>query len=86
MSREEIIKALRICFLNVGMKPVMRSPVRLEVYSTYDQYVGELYFISDGIDGLIFTSNSDYGDLFEGITNGFRVGWKVAKNVLSTEA
>lgn len=86
MSRETVIKALRICFLNVGMKPIMRSPVRLEVYSDHNQHVGELFFISDGIDGLIFTSNSEYGDLFEGITNGLRVGWKVAKGELPIEA
>ena len=86
MSREEIIRALRICLLNAGLKHVMRSPVRLEVYGYRNTYIGEVFFVSDGIDGMIFTANGEYGDLFEGITNGLRVGWKVAKGVLPIEA
>lgn len=45
--------------------------------------VGEIYFINDIIDGMVFTSCSEYADLFNGICEGLRIGWKAAKGELS---
>lgn len=85
MSTDELILILKTCFLNVGLNPVVRSPVRLEVLVN-DHRVGEVYLVDDTVDGIVFTSCSDYEDLFNGICEGFRTGWKVAKGGFSIEA
>lgn len=85
MSTDEFILILKECFLNVGLNPVVRSPIRLEVLVN-NHRVGEVYLINDSIDGIVFTSCSEYVDLFNGICEGVRTGWKAAKGELPIEA
>lgn len=86
MLTDELVFILKTCFLSVGLNPVVRSPIRLEVLAYGDHRVGEVFFINESIDGMVFTSCTEYADLFEGITIGVRVGWKVAKGELPIEA
>lgn len=86
MSREEIITVLNMLFNTVGLTPVKRSPVRLEVFDDHKHRVGELFFIQDSLDGLVYIAHDEYGDLFEGLTNGLRIGWMVGSGVLPIEA
>lgn len=83
MPTDEFILILKTCFLSVGLNPVVRSPIRVEVLADGDHRVGEVYLINDTIDGIVFTSDSEYGDLFEGVITGLRAGWKAAKGELS---
>ena len=86
MSREEIISVLNMLFNIVGLTAVKLSPVRLEVFDNHKHRVGELFFIEDSLDGLVYIAHDEYGDLFEGLTNGLRIGWKVGSGELSIEA
>lgn len=86
MPTEELILILKMCFSTVGLNPVVRSPIRLEVLGYGDRSVGEVYLINDTIDGLVFISDSEYRDLFEGVITGLRAGWKAAKGELPIEA
>ena len=85
MSTDEFILILKICFLNVGLNPVVRSPIRVEVLID-DHRVGEVYIINDTVDGIVYTSCDEYADLFKGICEGVRTGWKAAKGELPIEA
>mgnify|MGYP003082767121 CR=1 FL=1 len=77
MNSELFIDILVKCFEFVGLTPVKRSPIRLEVLDAYgNTRVGEVYFINDTLNGLISIPCSEYGDLFEGLTNGMRIGFK----------
>ena len=76
MPTDEFLLILKKCFLNVGLNPVERSPIRIEVFAQGDHRVGEVYFINDTIDGIVYTSCTEYGDLFEGICEGVRTGFK----------
>lgn len=76
MPTDEFILILKKCFLNVGLNPVERSPIRLEVLTNDDRSVGEVYSINNTIDGIVFTSCTEYGDLFEGVCEGVRTGFK----------
>ena len=76
MPTDEFLLILKTCFLNVGLNPVERSPIRLEVFVQGDHLVGEVFFINNNIDGLMYTSCTEYGDLFEGICEGVRIGFK----------
>ena len=76
MPTDEFLLILKTCFLNVGLNPVERSPIRLEVLVNDDHLVGEVFFINNNIDGLVYTSCTEYGDLFEGICEGVRTGFK----------
>lgn len=86
MPTKEFILILKMCFSTVGLNPVVRSPIRLEVLEARGRRVGEVYLINDTIDGLVFISDNEYGDLFEGVITGLRAGWKVAKGELPIEA
>jgi hypothetical protein len=85
MSTDEFILILKTCFLNVGLNPVVRSPIRVEVLAK-GRSVGEVFTINDTVDGFVYTSCDEYADLFEGICEGVRTGWKAAKGELSIEA
>jgi len=77
MNSELFIDILVKCFEFVGLTPVKRSPIRLEVLDAYGNVrVGEVFFINDTLNGLVFIPCSEYGDLFEGLTNGMRIGFK----------
>lgn len=76
MPTDEFLLILKTCFLNVGLNPVERSPIRLEVFVQGDRLVGEVFFIDNNIDGMMYTSCNEYGDLFEGICEGVRTGFK----------
>lgn len=86
MSTDEFILILKTCFLNVGLNPVVRSPIRIEVLADDNHRVGEVVIINDSIDGVIYTSCSECGGVFKGICEGFRIGWKAAKGELPIEA
>lgn len=86
MSTDEFILILKICFLNVGLNPVVRSPTRLEILADGDRRVGEVFNVNNTVDGVVYTSCTEYGDLFEGICEGARTGWKVIKGELPIEA
>ena len=85
MSTEEFILVLKTCLLNDGLTTVVRSHIRLVVLLK-DYRVVEVYLINDSIDGVVFTSCSEYEDLFRGICEGFRIDWKEAKDELPVEA
>ena len=77
MDSEVFIDTLVKCFEFVGLTAVKRSPIRVEVIDSYgDMRIGEVYFINDTLDGMISVPCSEYGDLFEGLTNGMRFGFK----------
>ena len=76
MPTDEFILILKKCFLNVGLNPVERSPIRLEVLVNDDHRVGEVFFINNTIDGMVYISSDGYEDLFEGICEGVRTGFK----------
>lgn len=77
MNSEVFIDILAKCFEFVGLTPVKRSPIRLEVLDSYgNMRIGEVFFINDTLDGMVSTPCSEYGDLFEGLTNGMRIGFK----------
>lgn len=77
MNSELFIDILVKCFEFVGLTPVKRSPIRLEVLDAYENVrVGEVYFIDDTLNGLVCIPCSEYEDLFEGLTNGMQIGFK----------
>ena len=77
MPTNEFLLIIKKCFLNVGLNPVERSPIRLEVFVNDSRSIGEVFFsINNTIDGMVFTSCTEYGDLFEGICEGVRTGFK----------
>lgn len=77
MASEVFIDTLVKCFEFVGLTPVKRSPIRLEVLdSCGNTRVGEVYFINDTLNGLVYIPCSEYEDLFYWLTNGMRIGFK----------
>lgn len=76
MPTDEFLLILKKCFLNVGLNPVERSPIRLEVLVNGDHRVGEVFFINNNIDGMVYISSDGYEDLFKGICEGVRTGFK----------
>lgn len=77
MSSDLFIDILVKCFERVGLICVKRSPIRLEVLAPQsDILVGEVFFIRDDLDASVFIANDEYEDLFEGIVNGMRIGFK----------
>ena len=76
MNSDLFIDILVKCFEFVGLTPIKRSPIRLEVFDSYgNMRIGEVYFINDTLDGMVYIPCSGYGDLFEGLTNGMRIGF-----------
>lgn len=76
MPTDEFLLILKKCFLNVGLSPVERSPIRLEVLANDSHRVGEVFFINNTIDGMVYISSDGYEDLFEGVCEGVRTGFK----------
>lgn len=76
MPTDEFLLILKKCFLNIGLNPVERSPIRLEVLVDDNHRVGEVFFINNTIDGMVYISSDGYEDLFEGICEGVRTGFK----------